>query len=144
VTTALLMWRDLGRADGRALSELFETVFLTLMFVGLVSGIGIAVAYRWGSSWAAITLSPWIISFLRARPSTTYILEMPSIVRLHVFCAFTAMAIAPMTRLSPVFVYALDAGLGFAGRSLRPITAVGDSAEVAMRNLSSRLWPEED
>lgn len=143
-STAILMWRYLNEKTGSMLQGVFETIFLTLIFVGLLSGIGIAVVYRWGSSWAAITLAPYLSSFLRGKPATDYVLEMPSLIRLHVFCAFSALAVIPLTRLSLALVYVIDAGLGFAGQSLRPIATLGGSADVALRTLSSRLWPEED
>jgi nitrate reductase gamma subunit len=144
LSTITLMWRHLGQTNGSILSEAFDAVFLALIFVGLLSGIGIAVSYRWGSSWAAITLAPWLASFLRGRPAVNYILEMPPLIRLHVFCAFAAIAVTPLTRLSLVFVYAVDSGLRLAGQSMRPITALGHSADIVLHNLSSRLWPEED
>lgn len=143
-STAILTWRHLGQTTRSVSSDLSETIFLTLILVGLLSGIGIAVVYRWGSSWAAITLAPYVGSFLRGKPATDYVLEMPSLIRLHVFCAFSAIAVVPLTRLSLALVYAIDVGRRFAGQSLRPITALGESADVVLHTLGSRLWPEED
>jgi nitrate reductase gamma subunit len=144
-STVVLIWRHLHATAESILSEVFDTVFLGLLFVGLVSGIGIAVTYRWGSSWVAITLTPYLDSVLRGRPVIDYIFEMPPLIRLHVFCAFSALAVVPLTRLSFVLLYAMDAGIGFIHQvSLRPVTILGDYAEVFLRNISSRLWPEED
>jgi len=144
ISTAVVMWRHLGRAEESVLSEVFDTVFITMIFVGLLSGIGLAAIYRWGSSWAAITLTPYISSLLRAKPATDYVLEMPPLVRLHVFSAFAAIAVIPLTRLSYVLVYAVDAGLDLIGHGLRPLRALRSYADVLLHNLGSRLWPEED
>jgi len=144
-STVVLIWRHLRAANESIVLEVFDTAFLGLLLVGLVSGIAIALTYRWGSSWAVITLTPYLTSLLRGTPATNYVLEMPALIRLHVFCAFSALAVIPLTRLSFVLIYATDTAIGLIGQlSLRPAIAMRDYAEVFLRNLSSRLWPEED
>jgi len=144
-SSAIVVWRYLSEAGESVLAEVFDAVFLALICVGLLSGIGLAVIYRWGSSWAAITLTPYIASLFRGSPVTDYVLELPPLVRLHVFCAFGALAIVPLTRLSFLFLYAIDSGLSLVRQvSAAPVTAFTDYVDVVLRNLGSKLWPEED
>jgi len=139
----VLMWRHLGESKRSAFIELADTVFLSLVFVGLVSGLLMAVFYRWASSWGAITLAPYIASLPGGRPATRFISDMPILVRIHVFSAFAAVAVLPLTRLAAVLVR----GLHFCVLiTSRPLTAVGQAIAgwVRRRNPAAWLWPEED
>ena len=70
----------------------------TLVSIEIVSGIAIAVLYRWASSWSGVTLTPYLLSLFRLEPSVTLVSGMPFPVRLHVFCAFAVVGIVPFTR----------------------------------------------
>lgn len=138
-----LMWRSLKRHGGSVLAELSDTVLLALLFVGIVSGLLLAVLYRWGSSWGAMILTPYFISFLRGKPAAHFMLQMPFLVRLHVFSLFAAVAVLPATRLGTVVVSALQTTLSWAGK---PATATGRAMAAWLRkhNPAPLFWPEED
>jgi len=140
---AALLWRYLQRSDTSWAITLTDTVFLALLFVGLLSGLLMAVSYRWGSSWGAVTLTPYVISLLRGNPGTGLATQVPFLVRLHVFSLFAALAVVPLTRLAPFFIIALHRCIALAGK---PLPAVVSAAEAWMRrhDLVSRIWPEED
>jgi nitrate reductase gamma subunit len=74
----------------------FDIIAATLILLQLVSGLTIAVRYRWASSWAEVTLTPYLHSLLGFRPSIVLVARMPFVVQLHVFCAFAILAIVPM------------------------------------------------
>ena len=86
--------RRLGRGSS------FDTVALTLILLEVVSGLTIAVRYRWASSWAEVTLTPYLHSLLGFSPSVVLVSRMPFVVRLHVFSAFAILAIGPLTRIA--------------------------------------------
>jgi nitrate reductase gamma subunit len=138
-----LMWRHLGRSGRPAISELSDTVFLTLLFVGILSGVLTAVMYRWGSTWGVVTLAPYLASIVRAKPAAGLAIQMPFLVRLHVFSAFAALAVFPLTRLAAFLIFAFDWVLGRAGH---PLAATAHALEAWMRKHSPAawLWPEED
>src|SRR2546425_13148814 len=140
---ASLMWRDLGRSSQSPTSELLDTIFLSLLFLGILSGLLVAGLYRWGSSWGVMTLTPYVVSLLQGRPAPSFVIEMPFLVRLHIFSAFCAVAVLPLTRLAGVFVWALHHGLELIAW---PISAASQRAEAWLRkhNPASWLWPEED
>jgi nitrate reductase gamma subunit len=86
----------------------FDIVVGTLMAVAVVTGIGVAVRYRWASSWSVVTLSPYLLSLVQFKPSVILIARMPFLVRLHVVCACAIVGIAPYTRLSRIVLLPLD------------------------------------
>jgi nitrate reductase gamma subunit len=138
-----LMWRNLKRHGGSVLAELSDTVLLALLFVGVVSGLLLAVLYRWGSSWGAMTLSPYVASVLRGKPASNFVVQMPFLVRLHVFSLFAAVAVTPLTRLGTVLAGVLQRIFILAGK---PVSAAGRATEALFRKLNPAawIWPEED
>jgi nitrate reductase gamma subunit len=140
---ASVMWRHLGRSGGSFFSEVADTILLGLICVGLFSGLLMAVMYRWGSSWGAAILSPYMLAVLRGKPTIALATQMPFLVQLHVFSSFAALVVLPFTRLAPFMVLALHRVLALAGR---PIAAIFNGLEAWLRkqNLAARIWPEED
>ena len=140
---ATLMWRHLGRAGGSFFSETADTILLGLIGVGLLSGLLMALMYRWGSAWGASILFPYVLTVLKGQPTVALAAQMPFLVQLHVFSSFAALAVLPFTRLSPFLVLALHRVLALGGR---PVAATFDVIEAWLRkqNLAARIWPEED
>ena len=98
--------------------------------------------HRWGSTWGAMTLTPYIRSLL-TQPLVDSVPRMPFLIRLHVFSWFAAMAMLPATRLATVLV----AGMHAAVNALtRPLAAAERTIEgwLAKHNPAAWLWPEED
>ena len=75
-----VMRRHLQRSGASVVSELGDCLLVALMFVGLLSGLLTAAFYRWGSSWSAVTIAPFIGAFppLRARIERAFILRRPN------------------------------------------------------------------
>lgn len=74
------------------------------LLVQVLTGIWIAVAHTWGSSWFATSLTPWIWSLMRLEPDVAAIAAMPLAVRLHVINALLIIAVFPFTRLVHILV----------------------------------------
>ena len=142
-TFGKLLWRHTGRSNRSVLIEISDVVFLSLLFLGIASGLYLAIVYRWASSWGAIILTPYIASLLRFNPATQLAAEMPFVVRLHLFTTFAALAVLPATRLGAFLVQGL---LFFFERLARITGAIGETAGARLRkyNPATWLWPEED
>ena len=138
-----LLWRHLGHSSGGLITELSDTVFLALLFVGLLSGVLTAVLYRWGSVWSSVTLAPYMASLVQAKPAANLASQMPFLVRLHVFSAFAAVAVFPLTRLAAFVIFVLNWALSLLGGAFSSTIRV---LEGWMRKHSPAawLWPEED
>jgi nitrate reductase gamma subunit len=152
---AKVMWPQMGRvhvspagASRRATlmgaaAELADTLFLSLLFLGLASGLLMAAVHRWGSSWGVVTLTPYAVSLTQGKPATALVGQMPFLVQLHVFTAFATLALVPFTRVALLPMVLFDGALTALAR---PVVAAVKAAEGWARrhNPASRIWPEED
>jgi len=138
-----LLYRHLGHSSGGMITELPDTVFFGLMFIGLLSGVLTAVLYRWGSAWSAVTLAPYMASLVRTKPAANLASEMPFLVRLHVFSAFAAIAVFPLTRLAAFVIFALNWAFALLYRAFASTARVLE-AWTRKHNPAAWLWPEED
>jgi nitrate reductase gamma subunit len=98
-----------ARASGpRAAWPPMDVVAGTLVLMATLSGLFIAVRYRWASSWSEVTVAPYLQSLVRLAPSTTLVEQLPFLVKLHVFGAFVLLAVAPMSGIVRVVTVPVD------------------------------------
>lgn len=95
----LLVVRSSGGGEHLRLSAA-DTVFLTLLAAELLSGTLLALDYRWGTSWYAATLVPYLRSLVALAPAPELLSELPFLARLHTFGAFALVATVPFTRVA--------------------------------------------
>ncbi|HEV8581597.1 MAG TPA: respiratory nitrate reductase subunit gamma [Thermoanaerobaculia bacterium] len=86
------------RRSGRLRKSTADLLLLTLVAVVMVSGLAMAVLYRWGSQWYALSLLPWFRSLLALRPDVSHVAPLPPLVRLHVLAGMAAAGVLPFTR----------------------------------------------
>ncbi|MGA2890632.1 MAG: respiratory nitrate reductase subunit gamma [Terracidiphilus sp.] len=142
-SSAALIWRHLGQSTRSRVTELFDTVFLAIVFTVLVSGVLIPVLYRWGSSWGVMTLGPYVASIVGGQPAVQLVKQMPTLVQLHVLATFAAIAVVPLTRLSTFLIAAMHGCIVLIGRPFR--AAANAVTEWSHKhNPGSWFWPEED
>jgi nitrate reductase gamma subunit len=79
-------------------------VFLILS-VQIITGLYTALFFRWGSSWFAIVLTPYLRSVLAFQPDTAAVLALPFMVKLHIISAFVLIGMIPYTRFMHFLVY---------------------------------------
>jgi len=109
-----LLGTTLARLSASHRVSPLQVVVTTFASVQVVSGIGVAVLYRWASSWSGVTLTPYVRSLVLATPAAVLVGDMPLLVRLHVFCAFALIACMPFTRSA-------DLAFDFLRRQRQPI-----------------------
>jgi nitrate reductase gamma subunit len=141
-----LMWRHISRSTATTparIPEIADYALLSLLCVATVSGLATALLYRWGSSWAVGTLTPYVASLVRAAPTTALVEQMPFLVRLHVFSWFAVIAVVPFTSAAMILVAAGDRVVLLAAR---PIAAMARAGRRMLGKLTPArwLWPEED
>lgn len=76
-----------------------DVVIELLIFAQVILGLWTALEYRWGSSWFAATLSPYLWSIAKFNPRIDAVVAMPMVVQLHIVGAFIIMLLTPFTRL---------------------------------------------
>ncbi len=77
-----------------------EFVLLTQVLLGC----WIALGYRWGTSWFAADLSPYLWSIIKLNPQTEAVVAMPLVIKAHIVGAFSILLIFPFTRLVHIVV----------------------------------------
>jgi len=95
----LLIRRRLTHPRIQVVTSPMDLIVLVLLLVQVGSGVGMAVTYRWGINWYAASMVPYLKSVFMLAPNLSYISSLPWLVKLHVFTAFTIIAILPFTRL---------------------------------------------
>ena len=75
-----------------------------LLLVQVVLGLWTALSYRWGSSWFASDLSPYLWSLFKADPNIAAASAMPLPIKAHIIGAFLIIAVFPFTRLVHILV----------------------------------------
>jgi len=81
--------------------DLFVELFLLAQ---VLLGCWIALGYRWGSSWFAADLSPYLWSILKLSPQPEAVVAMPLVIKAHIIGAFSIILIFPFTRLIHILV----------------------------------------
>jgi nitrate reductase gamma subunit len=136
------MRRHFQRSSEAAASEVADCVFLSLVFVGIVSGLLTATLYRWGSSWGAATLAPYGSSLLRSAPLVSFVDQMPLLVQLHVVSMFALMIAFPFTRAASFVTFAARWAFGLPTAPLSAVSGVA-RAWLDRHDPATWIWPED-
>jgi nitrate reductase gamma subunit len=82
--------------------DIFVYVILSVM---VITGLYTAFFLRWGSSWFAQVITPYLRSVFAFNPDTTAVIALPVMVRIHVISAFVLIGMIPFTRFIHFLVY---------------------------------------
>ncbi len=88
----------------RVTTSVVDWVIYVMLLVQVISGIGAAVLYPWGTSWYASAAAPYLQSVFLLQPEISYVVGMPWLVQLHIVNAFVIIALFPFTRLVHILV----------------------------------------
>lgn len=83
-----------------------------LLLFQVFTGLWVAFNYRWGSSWFASMLSPYLWSIFKFNPDIQAVAALPWMAKLHIVGAYLIILLFPFTRL----VHFLVAPLHYIGR----------------------------
>lgn len=103
-----LMVRRFTNPRIRAVTTRMDVAIEVLLFVQVVLGCWIAVGFRWGSSWFAADLSPYLWSLVKFSPEPAAVFALPWVIKLHIAGAFLILFMVPFTRLIHFIVAPLD------------------------------------
>lgn len=103
-----LFYRRLTNPRIKKVTNYADIVLEILLLTQIFLGLWVAYAYRWGSSWFAIVLSPYLKSIFEFNPDTEAIIMLPVVVQLHIIFAFLIFLIIPFTRLVHLLVFPLS------------------------------------
>jgi len=104
VAMTVLLIRRYTNPRLRAVTSPMDVVIGLIIYTQLVLGCWIALGYRWGSSWFAADLTPYLRSIFTFDPEIAAISAMPWVIKLHVIGAFTIILLIPFSRLAHFLV----------------------------------------
>src|SRR3990172_11415080 len=94
-----LIYRRLTNSRVKALTSSWDVLLLIVLLIQVVTGLGNAILYRWGSNWYAAAAVPWIWSVFKLNPNVDYVANLPLITKVHIFNAMIFIGLIPFTRL---------------------------------------------
>lgn len=94
-----LFMRRISNDRVRVVSNRMDILIEIFILAQLGFGCWIALAYRWGSSWFAADLSPYLWSIVKLNPNIEAVSAMPPVIQGHIMGAFIIIAMIPFTRL---------------------------------------------
>jgi len=95
----MLFVRRITNARLRVVTTKMDIFIELFLIVEVILGCWIALGYRWGSSWFAADLSPYLWSIVKLSPQIDAVSAMPVVIKLHIIIAFSIILIFPFTRL---------------------------------------------
>lgn len=94
-----LLLRRLTTARVKMVTNRMDILIELLLLGQVVLGCWIALGYRWGSSWFASDLSPYLWSLVKLNPQIEAVKAMPHVIQMHIIGAFIILLVFPFTRL---------------------------------------------
>ncbi|MCB0429101.1 MAG: respiratory nitrate reductase subunit gamma [Flavobacteriales bacterium] len=127
----LLIKRRLGSDRVLVVTNKMDMLVYVTLLTQIISGLGVAYFNRWGSSWFAAVLTPYLRSVLAFNPDINAVSVMPWSVQIHIFSAFFIIAIIPFTR----FIHFLVAPIDYIWRRYQLV--IWNWSRKSIRNSSS-------
>ena len=88
----------------RAVTSAMDLILLGVLLIQVGLGVYIALNLRWGSSWYALALVPYLRSLCVLRPDLTLLIPLPWGIKAHILGAFVFLALLPFSRLAHLLV----------------------------------------
>lgn len=104
----LLIKRRLGNRRILVVSNKMDMLVYAVLITQIVSGLGVAFFVRWGSSWFASSVTPYLRSLFAFNPDIAAVSAMPWLIQIHIISAFFIIAIIPFTRFVHFLVAPID------------------------------------
>lgn len=95
-----LIYRRLTNSRVKAVTSGWDVLVLIILLIQVVTGIGNAILYRWGSNWYVATAVPWMWSILKLQPNVDFVANLPLITKTHIFNALLFIGLIPFSRLA--------------------------------------------
>jgi nitrate reductase gamma subunit len=93
-----VIYRRISNSRARVVTSSWDILVLIVLVIQVVTGIGNAMMYRWGSNWFASSAVPWIWSIVTLNPQVEYIATLPILTKIHIFNALVFIVLIPFTR----------------------------------------------
>lgn len=92
----------------RVVTTKMDIIVEVLILAQVALGLWIAYDYRWGSSWFASTLTPYLWSVFKLNPSIDAVSAMPIWIKFHIIGTYLIILLFPFSRLMHALVAPID------------------------------------
>lgn len=92
----------------RIVTTKMDIIVEVLILAQVVLGLWVAYEYRWGSSWFASTLTPYLWSIFKLNPSIDAVSAMPIWIKFHIIGSYLIILLFPFSRLMHSLVAPID------------------------------------
>ncbi len=93
-----VIYRRISNSRVRVVTSSWDILVLIVLLITVVTGVGNAMLYKWGTSWFASSAAPWARSVFALDPQVGYIATLPILTKIHIFNAMVFIALIPFTR----------------------------------------------
>lgn len=104
----LLIIRRIQIKRLHSVTSTMDLVVYFVIFSQVLTGLLVAYFFRWGTSWYASSIVPYLRSLLILMPDTSVISTMPWLIKIHTISAFVFIGLIPFTRLMHFLVYPVN------------------------------------
>ncbi len=105
----LLILRRFSNSRVQIVTSKMDIVVYVILLIQIISGLLVAYDNRWGSSWFAAFVTPYLRSIFVFDPQMEAIVSVNSLsLKIHIVSAFTLIGLIPFTRFMHFLVYPLD------------------------------------
>jgi nitrate reductase gamma subunit len=101
----ILIYRRFEIKRIRFVTTRMDVILFIILLVAILTGIYTAFFFRWGSSWFAVVMTPYLRSVFLLNPQIAAVNALPFMIKMHVVTAFILIGILPFTRLIHILVY---------------------------------------
>ncbi len=102
-----LFIRRLTNPRLKHITSRMDVIIEVLLLVQVVLGLLTALTERWGSSWFAAVITPYLRSIFIFQPDINAVSALPWLVKLHIIGAFIIFGLIPFSRLVHILVVPL-------------------------------------
>jgi nitrate reductase gamma subunit len=92
----------------RIVTTKMDIIVEVLILSQVALGLWVAYEYRWGSSWFASTLTPYLWSIFKLNPSIDAVSAMPIWIKFHIIGSYLIILLFPFSRLMHSLVAPID------------------------------------
>lgn len=96
---ANIVARRVADPANRVVTSCADKILILLLGLQILSGIGIALFFGWGSSWFTASAAPYLWSLAVFAPRVEFVAPMPILVKTHLVGAWVLLGVLPYTRL---------------------------------------------
>ena len=104
----ILIYRRIKYERIRMVTSKADVCVYSILLIQIISGLWVAYFTRWGSSWFAAVLTPYLRSLIFFSPDIAAVELLPLAVKIHIISAFTIVGMIPFTRFVHFLVYPFE------------------------------------